>query len=583
MMESYDIEKVMRSLAPPVRKYLSAEFDAGKLEDAEAVFAKLSKELAEVKDEEGLQKWIANSDEFGEALHEEMSIRYFCQSSDTQNEKFGSALHEIQSKHHPVWALRGNELEKQLIAHPAFSKLPKHYDRFVTHSRESLALFREENVPLQTEEANLCQDWNKLYAGLNAQFRGEKHNYSKLGKYLYSPDRELRESAYLTRENLIRGQKDPFDDYFDKLLALRGKIAENADCKDYREYVFKAKHREYTPAECEAMDDAIHKVVTPMLTEVWTARQSALGLDTLRPWDTSVDPYSTEPLNPFNEIGELKKGVREIFSRLDPQYPVWFDHMDELGLLDLETRTGKAGGAYSASLSERKLSFVFQNAVGVHKDVLTLLHECGHAFHHYEAFDNQPALYQSYTIEVAETASQSMELLGAAHFGVFYDEKGAARARFELFEDILRLIAWVGVVDSFQNWIYTNPGHTREERHDKFDELYRKFLPGVDFSEIEHHRRLFWHKQHHIFDVPFYYIEYAISYLGAISVFKRSQGNVESAIADYRKGLKLGRSKSIRDIYQTMGFPFDFGKENIARLMEEVQTVTRECRSVLEK
>jgi len=300
-------------------------------------------------------------------------------------------------------------------------------------------------------------------------------------------------------------------------------------------------------------------------------RRKALKIDSVRPWDGACDRYGREPLKPFGKVGELVEGSREIFSRIDKRLSDKFDILINNGLLDLDSRKGKAPGGYQTTLSELRLPFIFMNAVGLNNDVFTLLHEGGHAFHSLSTVDEPLYGYRGSPMEFAEVASMTMEHLGAPHLEAFYATPKAARSRYDHFQGAIALLAWIATVDAFQHWIYTHPGHTRKERGDHWVSLMQRFMPGTDYEGWEAALRYRWHAQLHIFEYPFYYIEYGIAQLGALQIWRNSLAGVKPAVDAYLKGLSLGASKPLPELFQTACAKFDFSADTIRPLMETVR------------
>ena len=366
------------------------------------------------------------------------------------------------------------------------------YGVFDRDIKNHVELFRPENIPLETEEARLCQQYQKLSGSLTVNFRGEEKTLVQMGRYLEEPDRALRQEAWelVTKRRLQ--EADKFEDIFDKMLKLRAQIAKNAGFENYRDYAFRRLGRfDYTPDDCARFHDAVEKHVMPVVRELQAERRRQLKLEKLRPWDLAVDPLNRPPLKPFAEVGEMVSRTQKIFDRLDGGLAGGFQQMQDLRLLDLDNRKGKAPGGYQQNLSESRLPFIFMNAVGLQRDVETILHEAGHAFHALATRDEDFYAYRSAPIEFCEVASMSMELLGNEFIGEFYSAADANRARRVHLEGIIGIFPWVATVDAFQDWIYTHPNHTRDERRAAWLGLMDRFGGDVDWSGFENARAQF--------------------------------------------------------------------------------------------
>jgi oligoendopeptidase F len=488
-----------------------------------------------------------------------------CHTDNAEAEK--AFLHFVENIE-PQLKPRQFALAKIYLAHPQRNSLPK--PRFAVFDRDtknSVELFRPENVPLETEEAKLGQQYQKLFGSLTVPFRGEEKTLVQMGRYLEEPDRALRQETWELVANRRLQEAENFDAIFDQLISLRQQIARNAGFANYRDYAFRAKGRfDYAPADCEKFHDAVEKEIMPVIRELQSERRKKLKFEKLRPWDLSVDPLNRPPLKPFAEVGEMVSRTQKIFDRLDRELAAGFQQMQNLHLLDLDNRKGKAPGGYQSTLSEARLPFIFMNAVGLQRDVETILHEAGHAFHALATRDEDLLAYRSAPIEFCEVASMSMELLGNEFIGEFYSAPDAQRARRTHLEGVAAVFPWIATVDAFQHWIYTHPGHSRAERRAAWQKLMDRFAGDVDWSDFENARANLWHRQLHIFLHPFYYIEYGIAQLGALQVWANSKRDQAKALRDYKSSLALGGSRSLPELFAAAGCQFEFSAKTIQPL-----------------
>lgn len=557
------------------RRFVPAQINFSDWAAIAPLFDRLDQRLAEIKEPAELEQWLLDWGELAAALEEEGAKRYIAMSCHTENADAEKAYLEFIEKIEPELKPRHFKLDQGYLAHSAREKLPK--DRYAVFDRgvkQAVELFREENVPLETEEARLGQQYQKLSGSLTVQFRGEEKTLVQMGRYLEEPDRALREEAWkLVAERRLK-ETEKIEDIFDQMLALREKIAKNAGFSNYRDFAFKARGRfDYTPEDCYKFHDAIEKHVMPVLARLNEERREKLGLDKLRPWDLAVDPTNMPPLRPFEKVETMVERTQQIFDRIDSGLAAGFRQMDDLKLLDLGNRKGKAPGGYQSTLSEARLPFIFMNAVGVQRDVETILHEAGHAFHALATRTEDFYAYRSAPIEFCEVASMSMELLGNEHIEMFYGAADdAKRARREHLEGIIEVFPWIATVDAFQHWIYTHPGHTRDERKAAWNALMDRFGAKVDWSGFEDARGYLWHRQLHIFLYPFYYIEYGIAQLGALQVWANSKKDSARALQQYQDALALGGSKPLPELFAAAGCRFDFSDGSVGPLAKLVQT-----------
>lgn len=557
------------------RHFLPADLDLGDWAAVEPCVRRLlDRELMDVDD---LQRWLVDVSELQAAISEERSRRYIAMTCNTEDpaaeRRYLQMVQEFMPAAKP-WLHRLNEryvdcpLRQQLDA-DAYGVLDRDIET-------EIALFREENIPLQTDASVLTQRYQKLSGAMTVTFEGEERTLPQMARYLEETDGDLRQRAWEAVAQRRLQERDAFDEIFDELVALRHRMASNAGCSDYRQYAFRSYRRfDYSPEDCERFHAAVEHRVMPLVRQLADRRQRQLGVARLRPWDWAVDPLGRAPLRPFSDAAELAAGVRRIVGRLDDELETQFAEMVDRGELDLDSRKGKAPGGYQSTLDESRRPFIFMNAAGLHRDVETLLHEAGHAFHAVAASHHELVDYRHAPIEFAEVASMTMELFADDLLGEFYDEDDAARAKRTHLEGIIGLLPWIARVDAFQHWIYTNPGHDRAQRTDAWLDLERRFEAETDWSGYEAQRQAGWQRQLHIFCYPFYYIEYGIAQLGALQIwdtFKRDPGR---ALREYRGALALGGSRPLPQLFEAAGARLAFDDSVIVPVVDRLQEELR--------
>lgn len=552
------------------RQFVPEQLDLGDWSKIAPLFDQLEVRLATVKSVADLEAWLLAWGELSAALDEESSRRYIAMTCHTDNADAEKAYLHFVEHVEPQLKPRQFKLEKLLIEHPLANDLPKpRYDVFLRDVKNHVELFRDENVALETEEAKVGQQYQKLSGALTVQFRGEEKTLIAMGKYLEEPDRALRQEAWELVAKRRLAERDKFEEQFDQLVKLREQIAKNAGFSNYRDYAFRAKGRfDYTPEDCVKFHEAVATEVVPAIRELQAQRRQQLGLEKLRPWDMAVDPLNRPPLKPFEKVEDMVTRTQKIFDQLDRELAAGFQQMQDLKLLDLTNRKGKAPGGYQSTLNEARLPFIFMNAVGQQRDVETILHEAGHAFHALATRDEDVLSYRHAPIEFCEVASMSMELLGNEFIEEFYSPTDGQRARRTHLEGIIGVLAWIATVDAFQHWIYTHPGHTRAERAAAWNQLMDRFAGDVDWSGYEEARAHLWHRQLHIFLYPFYYIEYGIAQLGALQVWANSKRDKAKALRDYKTALALGGSRPLPELFATAGCRFQFDAATIRPLIQ---------------
>jgi oligoendopeptidase F len=555
------------------RSFVPVQLDFGDWNQIVPVFDRLEAGSAQCKTPEALERWLLQWSELNAALDEESSRRYIamtCHTDDAEAEK--AYLHFVE-KIEPELKPRQFKLAQIYLQHPLRAKLPKErYGVFDRDTEVQVELFRQENVPLETEEAKLGQQYQKLMGSLTVNFRGEEKTLVQMGRYLEEPDRVLRQEAWELVAKRRLQERDKFEQLFDEQIKIREQIASNAGFRNYLEYAFRYRHRfDYTPEDCVRFHEAIEAEIVPVVRQLQAARKRKLNVPSLRPWDLAVDPLNRPPLRPFEQVEQMVAKTQRIFDKMDRKLAGQFRLMQNQRLLDLANRKGKAPGGYQSTLNEARVPFIFMNAVGLQRDVETILHEAGHAFHALATQDEDLYSYRSAPIEFCEVASMSMELLGNEHLEEFYSGADANRARKKHLEGIIDVFAWVATVDAFQHWIYTHRGHSREERKAAWVALMDRFGGNVDWSGYEDARGYLWHRQLHIFLHPFYYVEYAIAQLGALQVWVNSRRNTGEALRAYERGLALGGSRPLPELFEAAGCRFDFTVKTVQPLIAMVR------------
>jgi len=555
------------------RKLLPAQIDLGDWNQIAPLFDAVEQTLGSVKSVAELERALIDWSELSAALDEESSKRYIAMTCHTDSAEAEKAYLYFVENVEPQIKPRQFKLEQAYLAQPLRTQLPKRrYEVFDRDTNLHVELFRPENVPLETEEAKLGQQYQKLSGSLTVNFRGEEKTLVQMGKYLEEPDRPLRQEAWELVAKRRLQEREKFEDIFDQLLKVREAIAKNAGFANYRDYAFKARGRfDYAPEDCFAFHEAIETEVVPLQRELQAVRCGQLKLSALRPWDLAVDPLNRPPLRPFEKVDQMVDRTQKIFDQMDSGLGDGFRNMQQKRLLDLDNRKGKAPGGYQSTLPESRLPFIFMNAVGLQRDVETMLHEAGHAFHALATRDEPLYAYRGSPIEFCEVASMSMELLGNEFLEEFYSATDANRARRTHLEGIVSIFPWIATVDAFQHWIYTHPNHTRAERSAAWLALMDRFGGDVDWSGYEDVRANLWHRQLHIFLHPFYYVEYGIAQLGALQVWANSRRNKREALENYQRALALGNSRPLPELFAAAGCKFSFNRETVKPLVQLVK------------
>ncbi len=555
------------------RKFLKEDFKVSTWDNLKSLFEELKNRKISSKEE--LRKWFQDRSELESVLEEDMAWRYIRMTGDTANKEYTDAFNFFVAEIQPNIAPYSNSLDEKALRSVFLKDMRESgYAVAVRSIEKEFKIFREKNIPLFTELEQEAHKYGAISGAMMVEINGKELTMQQASDFLQSTEREKREMAYKKIAERRYKEKDKLDDLYSKLILLRNKAALNADYPNYRDYMFTAMGRfDYKPEDCFSFHEAVASEVVPVLNELATDRKKQLKLDQLKPWDLSVNYFGKNPLKPFETSTELLDKTIQCFSKIGTYLGECIGTMKAMGHLDLESRKGKAPGGYNYPLDEIGVPFIFMNATSNLRDLVTMVHEGGHAFHSFLAKDLELNVFKHPPSEVAELASMSMELISMEHWDIFFkDKKELARAKREHLEGIIQTLPWVATVDRFQHWIYENPTHSVDERKKKWNEVYSMFANTVtDWTGQEKYRNFMWQKQLHLFEVPFYYIEYGIAQLGAIAVWKNYKENPKKGFEQYVNALKLGYTKPIREIYQTAGIKFDFSGPYIRELIDFVR------------
>jgi oligoendopeptidase F len=535
-----------------------------------------------------LQGWIDDWSKLSALVGEAGAAIYIKKSLDTTDKAAEQDFLDFVNDVQPQASVADQNLKKRFLSTEPDPQDYPGLELTIRSMQNQADLFRDENVPLQTELAKLGNEYDKITGAMTAVWEGEEKNLSQLEVLLKDPDRDVRERAWRQIMDLWDKDREKLDRLYVEMLGLRRQLAENADLPDYRAYVFREYDRfDYTPEDCFTFHDAIEEVVVPLAGKIYQKRRQRLGLESLRPWDVEVDSSGLPSLKPYSGQDELVQHSLNIFQQVDPALAHHFGTMADADLLDLDTRSGKALGGYCSSLPLRRRPFIFMNGAGTHDDVQTMLHEAGHAFHVFEA-DQLPYVWQlEPPMEFAEVASMSMELLASpylsADYGGFYTDSEAARARIEHLESIILFLPYMAVVDAFQQWVYTHPDLAANPANcdAAWGELWERFIPQIDYSDLEDERVSGWHRKLHIFQAPLYYIEYGMAQVGALQVWQRSLSNHKSAVNSYRNALSHGGTQHLPELFEMAGAEFRFDTAMLRDLMALLETTIEELETLV--
>ncbi|MBK9176095.1 MAG: M3 family oligoendopeptidase [Flavobacteriales bacterium] len=562
----------MEMLAPVTRRYLPESVALGDRAAVSQLFEELiAREFGGAAE---LEQWLLDLSELEAALSEEGAWRYIRMTCDTRDEAATQRYQAFVNEVLPLVEERMDKLHRKLVASPFVGDLRgEGYAVYLRGLREQIRIFREANVPLQTELRNLAQIYSATIGAMNVEWKGETVTLPRAGALLEETDRSVREEAYRLIAARRMQDQEKLNDLYHRMIGIRHQVSANAGFSNYRDYAYAALGRfDHAPADAEAFHQSVERAVVPVVERLEQERSLSLGLDALRPWDLQVDPTGQSPLRPFASSDELIALATTVFDKLHPYFGDCLRTMQRAGRLDLGSREGKAPGGYNYPLYETGAPFIFMNAVGTTDDVVTMLHEGGHAVHSFLSHPLPLTGFKSFPSEVAELASMGMELLTMDHWHLVYpDPADLRRARRDQLERVLSILPWVATIDAFQHEVHTHPEWMPAERTAAWVATYKRFSGNVvDWSGLEEQRSTLWHKQLHLFELPFYYIEYGIAQLGAIAIWRNYKRDPAAAVEAYVSALKLGYTRPLPAIYEAAGIRFDLSQAYVMELVKEV-------------
>ena len=560
------------TISVPQRKkriFIAENFEPTTFEVIAPYFKNLQER--EINSVEELNNWLKDWSEVEAVLEESSRWVYIRTTVDTTDEKAKADLTNLYVNIFPKLSVQNNLLNKKFIACPFVAELNQEvFFTTIRRIKSSLALFREENIPLQSEMNMKQSVFSQIAGAQSIIYKGSELTVQQAQVYMKSNDRAQREEVFKLISDRKAQDAEKLDELMTELIQLRHKIALNAGYKNYMEYRFDELGRfDYKPEDCLKFHNSIFEILLPVVNKLAEERKIQLGLEVVKPWDLAVDTSGEAPLKPFNSAEELIGKTIECFNLLDPYFAERIEIMKQMKYLDLESRMHKGPGGYNMTMPEIGVPFIFMNSANSEHDLVTIVHEGGHAVHTFLSHPLELSVFKEITSEIAEVASMAMELMSMEHWNIFYtNEKELKRAKKNHLQYILSLLTKTCLGDSFQFWLYTNPNHTVEERRNKWAELQHRFTAkNTNWSGYENYFATSYQSILHFYEVPFYYIEYAFAQLGALAIWKNFKTNPQQAISAYKKALCLGYTKPIPVFYETAGARFDFSKPYISTLV----------------
>ena len=561
--------------------YVNDDFDPSSWKEVEAYTEELlNRKISCSKCLEGI---IRDASELSEHISEKGALLYIGMTCDTENEEKKGAFLDFVENVRPKLSEFSDSLNRRIVGHEAVEDLPERYDLMIRSMKNDVEIFRKENIPLSVEQTKLVTEAQTINGAMSVEYEGEEYTIPEMRVFLESNERSVREGAWKAVADRRLEDEGRLSEIFDQLIVIRNEMAINAGFETYTDYMFRAMERfDYTKDDCLEFHDAIEAVCVPLMREINSRRIKSLSLGSLRPWDvnekTGVGPdlEGRAPLKPFADVNEMVSKLSRLFHRMSTDLGEKFDMLVEMDTLDLDTRKGKAPGGYQYYLQKSRVPFIFMNAAGLQGDLETMIHEAGHAFHSIYCGHLELIGERSYPIEFAEVASMSMELMTQNEWGEFYNDEEANRARIGHLEGIIFLLPWIATIDSFQHWLYSNPGHTRDERKTVWNSIRDRFGSNMEWGDYQGHRDTSWQQQGHLFGVPFYYVEYGIAQLGALQLWRTQRKDSVKALSDYSNAMALGNTKTLPELFSAADIELGFGEEHLGSLISEVRMAMAE-------
>lgn len=570
-MLTANIEKLQRTFMPQ-------DYEVTTWDKLQHYYEELkSREIKSVSD---LEKWLQDNSEIQAVISEDACWRQIRMTCDTENKSYEEAFTFFCNEIEPHIKPYADALNKRLLDSPFLKELdPSKYYTYLRNVEKEIKLFNEANISLNAELNILAQQYGAITGKMSIDLEGKEYTLQQAAKFLLQSDRNLREEVYHKVANRRKQDSEALNDLFNELLSKRHQVAMNVGFENYRDYKFEELGRfDYSVKDCEQFHDSIKNYILPIVEEIYEHKKTQLDLDVLRPYDLDAEPEGQMPLEPFKDGEELLEKSITTFSKLKPLFGDCLRKMNELKQFDLESRKGKAPGGYNCPLAETGAPFIFMNAAGTADDVVTMMHEGGHALHSFFSHELPLTAMKDYPMEMAELASMSMELFSIEHWHIFYlNDTELRRAKMELLERALSIFPWIATIDKFQHWIYTHPTHTNDERKNAWLTIHQEFAPrNINWEGLVENRSLLWQKQLHLFEVPFYYIEYGIAQLGALAMWQQFKNNPEATLNNYINALSKGNMLTLPELYKTAGITFDFSADTVKSLSEFVEKELKE-------
>ncbi len=491
-------------------------------------------------------------------------------TTDTSNKEYESAYQKFVTEIEPMLKEALFDIQSELVAHSSFQSAKKGMlFPYLRKMESEVKIYRPENVALESEESLLAQKFGQIAGKMSIDYNGQTYTLQQASKFLESEDREVRELIYKKVQARRGEDQEALMELFIQLRNLRNQIALNADFENYRDYMFAKMGRfDYTPEDCYEFHENVKKYFVPLWDEILKKKKSKLEYEYLYPWDAEAPLPDQVELTPFADGADLTFKSITLFGEMDSYFADCLKDMDSMERLDLDSRLNKAPGGYNCPMPETGVPFIFMNSAGTVDDLITMMHESGHAFHNFLSHELKYSGQKEVPMEMAELASMSMELMTLEYWKTFLPKnKDHKQAQTKELERVISVLPWVATIDKFQHWIYTHPTATSDEIYQNWVVIFTEFAPlSIHREGLEDITRRLWQKQLHLYEVPFYYIEYGIAQIGAIEMWINYRSHAHKTLEQYKHALSLGYTQTLPELYQEAGITWGFGADKMQKL-----------------
>lgn len=500
-----------------------------------------------------------------------MNICYIRHSIDT-NDEFYKAEQDYLDELAPEVEGLVSKYYEALVSSPFREELEKKWGwQLFALAEAQLKTFKPEIIPLLQKENKLSTQYTKLVASAKIQFEGEERTLTQLEPFVQSTDRETRKKASEARFGFFAEYEEQFDQIYDELVKVRTEIAKKLGYKNFVELGYYRMFRtDYNAQMVAGFRDQVHTYIVPIATKLKDRQRERIGVDRLTYYDEPFN-FLTGNASPKGSTEWIIAQGKKMYDELAHETGEFFDFMIDNHLMDLEAKTGKAGGGYCTYVEGYKAPFIFSNFNGTSGDIDVLTHEAGHAFQVYSSRHFEIPEYYWPTYEACEIHSMSMEFFTWPWMNLFFKED-TEKYKFSHLSDALLFLPYGVSVDEFQHWVYENPEATPAERKQQWRDLEKKYLPHKDYDGNHYlEEGGFWQRQSHIYNSPFYYIDYTLAQICAFQFWKRSRENKEDAWADYLKLCSLGGSMPFTQLVKEANLISPFEKGCVESVVQEIE------------